>query len=169
MKKTLLTLLITLLFSTLMSGLALAQDNEGYTPIPKSKDTHPAYITDMYTKNGKTYMVADYIEWYEGQDADRKFVEREPDSGMLGTTDGYYIVNDNAKLRTFEVTNDAEVLMQIYNRTGKIDGSTIDWNENIAMTKFKKIYGTDTLLKQYPYHLVLKDGKIVKIIQQFIP
>jgi hypothetical protein len=169
MKKTLLTMLITFLLSAMMSGLASAQTDEGYVPVPKNKDSHPAYITDMYTDNGKTYIVADYIQWYEGHDANQIFAEREPDSGLPSPPDGYYIVNDNPRLRTFEVKGDAEIIMQIYNRTGKIDGTSIAWNESISLTPFKKTFDTDQLLKQYPYHLIVKDGKIVKIIQQYIP
>jgi hypothetical protein len=169
MKTTLLRIFLTAVLVLLLSSAVLAQTETEYRPVPKSKDTHPAYITEMYSKQGKTYIVADCIQWYEGADADRVFKEREPDSGLPGTPDGYYIVNDNPKLRTIAVKDDAEVLMQVYNRTGKIDETNVVWNEAITLSKWSQIYSEDKLLAEYPYHLTIKNGEIVKIIQQYIP
>jgi hypothetical protein len=169
MRKIWLTALLTVFLSVLLSQSVLAQTDGGYVPVPKSKNTYPAYITDIYTKKGKTYVVADYIQWFEGKEADRIFLQKEPDSGLEGAPDGYYIVNDNPKLRTFEVKRNAEVLMQIYNRNGKANQLTIIWNEPITFDKFTNIFAKDNLLKGYPYHLTISNGKISKIVQQYIP
>jgi hypothetical protein len=169
MRKIWLTALLTVFLSILLSGSSLAQTDGGYVPVPKSKNTHPAYITDIYTKKGKTYVVADYIEWFEGKEADRIFLQKEPDSGLVGPPDGYYIVNDNPKLRTFEVKGNAAVLMQIYNRDGNANEPKIIWNEPLTFTKFNNIFTKDNLLKEYPYHLTISNGKISRIVQQYIP
>jgi hypothetical protein len=169
MKKTLFTLLISMFLTMAASGLALAQTDGEYKPVPKDKNTHPAYITNIYTKNGKTYIVADYIQWFEGKDANRIFTQKEPDSGLDSAPDGYYIINDNPKLRTFEVKGDAQVLMQIYERNENSDDTSMIWNENISVTKFKQLFSKEDLLHAYPYHLTVVKGKISKIIQQFIP
>lgn len=162
--------ILTLIGSMLISGLSSSAVADGeYTPIPKSKDTHPAYISDLYTKDGKTYLVADYIQWFEGSEADRAFREKFPDSGLDGAPDGYFIVNDSPKLRTFEVSDDAEVLMQIYRHPGESKPMEIHWNEPLALSEFKNIFGSQQLLHDYPYHLTLKNGKIVSIVQQYIP
>jgi hypothetical protein len=58
--------------------------------------------------------------------------------------------------------------MQIYNRTGKPGEADIVWNEHIPLSKFIKIFAEDAILHEYPYHLTVKDGKVVKVIQQFI-
>jgi hypothetical protein len=169
MRKIWLTIMMTSLLTVLMSGFALADTDAGYTPVPKSKDTHPAYIQEIYTKNDKTYMLVDYINWYEGKDADLEFAKREPEYGQYGAPSGYFIVNDNTKLRTFEISSDSPVLMQIYNRTGKPGEADIVWNELITLSKFKEVLAKDAILYEYPYHLKIHDGKVVQVIQQFIP
>jgi hypothetical protein len=143
----------------------------GYKPVNKSKDTHPAYIKNVYKMGGKTYITADYIEWYEGKEADTQFRLREHAEGLNEAPDGYYIINDNKRLRTFEVANDSIVLMQYYNRTAKGTNNDIIWNEKISLPKFFSIINDNSGwgMKDYPYHLTVKNGKIVKIIQQFIP
>ncbi|SFM03280.1 hypothetical protein SAMN03159341_114112 [Paenibacillus sp. 1_12] len=169
MKKMWRTILITSLLSLIMSGLTSAQTDGSYVPVAKSSDTHPAYIQDMYTYHGKTYLVVDNIEWYEGKEADAVFVQREPEFGQMGAPSGYYIINDSTKLQTFEIQSDAAVLMQIYDRTGHPEDNQIIWNEPITLNKFKTIWSTDTVLHEYPYHLTITNGEIVKIVQQYIP
>jgi hypothetical protein len=145
--------------------------NGGYKPVMKSKDTHPAYIKSIYTKGGKTYITADYIEWYEGAEADKQFRIREHPVEFNEAPDGFYIINDNKKLRTFEVQANSTILMQYYKRTANQSDDDIIWNEKISSPKFLTLFkdpkGWD--MKAYPYHLTVKNGKIVKIIQQFIP
>ncbi|PZE22342.1 hypothetical protein [Paenibacillus xerothermodurans] len=168
MKKTTSLLLIAVL-TLCISGLAVANSMAEYQPVPQTADTHPAYINDIFTQDGKTYVVADYIQWFEGEEADRVFAEREPDSGLPGSPNGYYIVNDNPKRRTTEVDQTAQVLMQIYNRTGNIAEADIQWNEELTLARFIQIFEQDELLSEYPYHITMTDGKITKVVQQYIP
>lgn len=169
MQRVLLSLVVALL-SLLPFSLVEANIND-YTPVPPSAETHPAYIEKIYTENGKTYITADFIEWYEGEEADRVFRELEQDPEVTEAPDGYYIVNDDIELQTFEVASDAEVLMQIYNRTGNIDEAQTDWNEKINLVKFVSLFGEEEEMnmKDFPYHLMIEGNEIVKITQQFIP
>lgn len=168
--KTLRWMMMLALFSSLLlRGLVSAAGEGEYTPIPKTEDTHPAYIAGIYTKNDITYIEADYIQWYEGIEADRVFREKYPDSGLDGAPDGYFILNDNPKLLTLEVSQDAEVRMQIYRRSDESKSMDIQWNEPLSLDKFKSIFASQELLHDYPYHLTVKDGKVVSIVQQYIP
>ncbi|ANE47626.1 hypothetical protein SY83_16545 [Paenibacillus swuensis] len=154
---------------TLLFANTAAATEEQYVPVKPSPNVHTAYIEQIPTQNGKAYVVADYIEWYEGASADRIFMQNEPDSGLDGAPDGYYIVNDNTKLRKLTISPNAEVIMQFYNRTGNIEDAEIVLNERISLTKFRKLMTTDETVRDFPYHLVVKNGVVVKIIQQFIP
>ncbi|QYR19113.1 hypothetical protein KZ483_14130 [Paenibacillus sp. sptzw28] len=167
MRKTVLCFAVVFLFLT---QLSFADDNE-YHPVPKSPDTHPAFIDRIYTKNGHTYITADYIQWFEGEAANRMFREREKDADMNEAPDGYYIINDSKKLRTFEVDHNAVVLMQIYDRTGKAADDDIVWNERIDVAKFRSLFKKDGIwdMSDYPYHLTIENNRIVKIVQQYIP
>ncbi|MGF7033363.1 hypothetical protein J2T17_004287 [Paenibacillus mucilaginosus] len=161
--------LYALILSLLVPAAALASSG-GYLPVPPSPDTHPAYITGLtYGQDGGLNLTADYIQWFEGTEADRVFAEKEPDSGLSAAPNGYYIVNENPKLRTLPVHPDVQVLMQIYNRTGEPGGAGIQWNEEVSLQRFTEILKAEPYLQEYPYHLVVKNGQVVRMIQQYIP
>lgn len=140
--------------------------------IDREQGNHTAYIAKLTEQGGRTLLTADYIQWYEGAKADQVFKEREKDAeDMDGPPDGYYIVNDSPKLRTLEVADDAVVLMQYYLHAGQTDQGDIVWNERISLEKFKELLADRSQLDLtgFPYHLTVKDGKVVKIVQQYLP
>ncbi|MVO98153.1 hypothetical protein [Paenibacillus lutrae] len=165
------------LFTTLMISMlafvtsAHAVGSE-YTPVPRGEDTITVMISSLGQSKGDLTLQGDRIEWYEGEEADRKFVEHETDIGdMTHAPDGYYIVDDQQKLETFEIDSNAQVLMQLYDRDGTYEGTDIKWNEKVTLGKFLNIYPNNGLLdvSTFPFHLTIKDGKVVKIVQQYIP
>jgi hypothetical protein len=170
MKNKLAISLAAVLFGFMSFGYVEANTND-YTVVPQTSETQAAYIDTIDQKNGKTYVTVDFIEWYEGEEANVKFREIEKDPEMTETPSGYYVVNERMDLQTFEVDEDAKVLMQIYNRTGNIVEADTLWNEEISVDKFfKEVSDTSEMnLKEFPYHLEIHEGKIVKITQQFVP
>jgi hypothetical protein len=142
-----------------------------YVPVEQSADMETGYIKSVQKKDDHYVLSIDHIDWYEGKAAVEKFLEREGDSGLDGPPDGYYIVNDDNALHDLPIAADAKVLMQIYNRTGNIVEADTIWNEQISIDKFVKLLSTedDLDIKDFPYHLTVKDGEIVKIVQQFVP
>jgi hypothetical protein len=164
-------MIVFLLGLVVTSTSAVGSDNE-YKPVPQTEDTVTAMLSTIGNKNGHLYVTVDPIEWYEGAAADKKFLEREPDAEDLGgAPDGYYIVNDDETLETYEIAPDAEVLMQLYDHDGTYEGMNIQWNEPVSLNKFLAIYHNDKLLdiRSFPFHLTVKDGKVVKVVQQYIP
>ncbi|NQX49675.1 hypothetical protein HQN87_30705 [Paenibacillus tritici] len=131
------------------------------------------YIHSIDTLKGQTTLTGDEIEWYEGAAADAVFAQREPESAaeIGGAPDGYYIVNDSDSLSTYTVAPDAKVTMQIYDRTGKLEELDINWNEALSLQQFIHEFARTEVfdLSQSPYHLTLKDGQIVSIVQQYTP
>lgn len=131
------------------------------------------YIHSIQSGNGIISIVADEINWYQGADADRIFTEREPEAAaeIGGALDDYYIVNDSDTLTTYKVATNAEVTMQIYDRTGNIDDLDINWNEKITLEQFINQFNkTDIFdLSQFPYHVTIQDGVITSIVQQYVP
>jgi hypothetical protein len=158
------------LFGFMSLGFIRANNND-YMPVPRNSETHASYIDQIYQENGKTYIKADFIEWYEGEEANKVFREREKDPEMTEAPDGYYIVNDDKQLQTLQISNDAKVYMQIYDRTGNVNEASTKWNEVISVAKFVSLFSDESRvnLKDFPYHLTIENGKIVKITQQFIP
>ncbi|BFH64716.1 hypothetical protein [Paenibacillus azoreducens] len=166
------TLMIVALLGFITSASAIGTEKE-YTPVPTSEDTVTAFISSIHNDNGHLTIKADPIEWYEGAAADQKFKEREKEAfeELGGAPDNYYIVNDDQTLHTYEVAPDAQVLMQIYDHDGTYEGIQINWNEPVSLDKYVAIMNNNKLMdmKNFPYHLVIQDGKVVKIIQQYIP
>lgn len=158
------------LFGFMSLGFINANNND-YMPVPRDSQTHASFINQIYQANGQTYIKADFIEWYEGEEANKVFRAREHDPEVTEAPDGYYIVNDDKQLQTFPVASDAKIYMQIYNRSGNVDEANTKWNEEINVAQFVSLFkdNSEINLKDYPYHLTIKNGVIVKITQQFIP
>lgn len=156
------------LFGILTTANALGRQSIAAHP---TVETEAAYMTKLSESNGKWYITLDPIEWYEGEAADKALHEHEPDADIDHAPDGYYIVNNSTETKTYEIAPDAAVLMQIYDHDGTNDGVQINWNEPITVSKLGQLYAnTDILdLSVYPYHITLEDGKVVNIVQQYIP
>ncbi|WP_256758118.1 hypothetical protein [Cohnella sp. WQ 127256] len=161
---------VAVLFGFMSFGFIQANTND-YMPVPRDSDTHVAYIDQIYQKNGKIYLNADFIQWYEGEEANKVFREKEQDPEMTEAPDGYYIVNEDTQLQTLEVAADAKVFMQIYNRTGNVAEADIVWNEEISVAKLIEEMSepSEMNLAEFPYHLEIHDNKVVKITQQYVP
>ncbi|WP_020617648.1 hypothetical protein [Paenibacillus daejeonensis] len=169
MKKPLLSALVVMIV-LIQFGAASAKD-DAYQPVEASPETHASYIESITQQDGKITLVADYIQWFEGEEANEQFRLHEQDPEMTEAPDGYYIVNEDETLTELEVAADAEVYMQIYNRTGVIEEADIIWNEQIDVETFVALIqdNEEWDLRDFPYHLTVKDDKIIKIVQQYIP
>jgi len=154
-----------------MSFNSIQANTNDYTPVPRDENTRVAYLGEIYQEDGLYYAYADFIDWYEGEEADRIFLEREADSGLDGAPDGYYIVNDDTTEEKLKLAPDAQVYMQLYNRTGDAAEADTVWNEQIDLDKFVSLLAEDSEidLRDFPYHLTVENGVVVKITQQFIP
>jgi len=142
-----------------------------YTPVEQTPDMISGYVKVAKDQDHHYTLSIDQINWYEGDAATKIFLEREGDSGLDAPPDGYYIENDDETLRDLPIANNAEVFMQIYNRTGNINEADIVWNEPISVEKFIALINTedDFDMKSFPYHMTVKNGEIVRIVQQFVP
>ncbi|MFF2479556.1 hypothetical protein [Paenibacillus sp. NPDC058071] len=169
MKKYTIPVLIALASLTSVS-LAVAGSRD-YAPVPRTPSMKTVYIEDAALKGGHYVFSTDEIGWYEGKEANRIFREREADSGLDSPPDGYYIVNDDPSVQSLPVADDAVVLMQIYNRTGNAADADIVWDESISLEKFVDLLNDDHDfdLHNFPYHLTIENGKITRIVQQYIP
>ncbi|NGZ78230.1 hypothetical protein [Saccharibacillus alkalitolerans] len=151
----------------------LTQSQE--TPTEASEQTYTVFINSVEKDaNGTVQMDTDRIGWYTGEAADKLFLEANPDAveELGGAPDGYYIVNNDLTEVRLPVAPDAEVLMQLYDHTGNYEDMQINWNEAISLDKFDAQYNNPLGLldlSAFPYHITVKDGVIVKIVQQYLP
>jgi hypothetical protein len=136
-----------------------------------NSEVYTAYIEGIRVEDGKLMLTVDKIGWYQGEEANTVFKQRNPDAGIDEAPDGYYIVNDNKEQEQIEVKTDAKVLMQLYDYDGTMQGAEIQWNEPVSLSKFESLYGDKRIvdLSVFPYHLTIQDGKVIQIVQQYIP
>ncbi|MFD1953503.1 hypothetical protein ACFSL6_04760 [Paenibacillus thailandensis] len=152
------------------AAFALAGGRE-YMPVRQTPDMKTGFIERVAAEDGRYVLTIDEIKWYEGEEAAKIFRERESDSGLDAPPDGYYIVNDDSALTELPIAADAQVVMQIYDKTGDITEAETAWDEPVSLETFVQQIKADNglHLDDFPYHLAVKDGQIVKIVQQFIP
>lgn len=153
--------------SLLLLGFANAKGNG--TQIRMEPATQSSVFIHTITEtNGTTSITADDIQWYEGEEANKQFREHEGDVGVLEAPDGYYIVNDRSELESLKIAADAEVLMQIYDRPG--DEAEFIPNQSITLKQLTALFnqkgGLD--MRDYPFHLTIQHGEVVKIVQQYV-
>lgn len=154
----------------MMTTVGVASSNQ-YEPVPKASNQEAAYINQVEIRDGKVYFIVDPIEWYEGEEANQIFREREQDPEMTEAPDGYYIINDTEEQMELPVAEDAEIRLQLYDHTGRYEDAEIFWNQLVDLNKFIGIYNKDDIvdMKWFPFHLTIEDGTVVKIIQQYVP
>jgi hypothetical protein len=108
------------------------------------------YIKSAYTKNGKNYIDIDYVEF------------------VVGGPNGVGVVNNNPKIRTFEISNDTKLLINSF----CIDKNKCTGEEKQILTfdQFSNIINkTDTYLRYNPWDIVVKDNLITSITEHFMP
>lgn len=149
------------------------QSPETSTEAPEQ--TYTVFINSVEKDgNGGLRLETDRIGWYTGEEADKLFLKDNPDAEeeLGGAPDGYYIVNNDTTEVKMSVAKSAEVLMQIYDHTGSYEDVQINWNEPMSLDKFDAQYNNPMGLldlSAFPYHITVKNGEIVKIVQQYIP
>ncbi|MNW41439.1 hypothetical protein D3C74_185760 [compost metagenome] len=172
--KKILTVIIPLLLIVVMFSVATPSSRAAQPesqPVVQKDEVITVYIDKIHLNAGNGEITVDPILWYEGKEAEQAFAQYEPDAGIDGPPDGYYIVNDDEKLQKYPLANDAEVLMQIYDHTGNVEDIDISWNEHISLQKFAQLFEHTELLdvRDFPYHLTIENGQVTRIVQQYIP
>ncbi|MFA5075882.1 MAG: hypothetical protein WC480_00465 [Patescibacteria group bacterium] len=152
---------------TFGGGLSLAGEREAQTE--EEAETFLGYITSMEEKFGVYYLYIDYIQWLTGDEAKEAALE-DGDCTILEACapNNFYIRNDSKKVRRLELAPDIDIRMQTYSYTP--DGN-YNISEKIDAVTFKAIFDkeSESLLKNSPYRVEIKDGKIFRIIEKYVP
>ena len=110
--------------------------------------------------NGRTRIRFDLAYFYQGQRAEREATERGDE-----VVSGYYIVNDNPRLRTLPVSDDAEVEYIPSSQCCELQAGDIDaWVEAVLETNPTDYGGTNV-----PWWFTVEGGRITRIEQQYLP
>ncbi|MNJ46235.1 hypothetical protein D3C77_413610 [compost metagenome] len=171
-KWTWLSILVVVFMTPLILSNTKASDSMQIPVVEQSSEYKQTVYINQLTSNASDYEVTvEPIEWYQGEEARKQFQAHEPNADIDGPLNDYYIINNNKPLETYTISPDAAVLMQIYDRTGNIEDIDIQPNESMTIAKFNKIFTENERLdlRQFPYHITIKDGTVVGIAQQYVP
>jgi hypothetical protein len=125
-----------------------------------------AYIKRFYQDKGRYYVTADYIQFLNGEAAiaaakrkgDAEQTVQNGDTTYAIFND-YYIVNDDARQRTFPLSEQA--VITLWDRTTKLQQTTI----TPAQLQAKN----PELLSATPFIIKTKQGVVTSLTEQYIP
>ena len=122
---------------------------------------HFVYVETAFQRaNGSARVRFDLAYFYTGARAASEAAEHGDE-----VTDGYYIVNDNPRLRTLPLADDVEVEYVPVGACCDLQPGNIDaWLESINETN-----QTDYEGKDVPWWFTVEGGLITRIEQQYLP
>jgi hypothetical protein len=152
-----------------ISEPSVSSDPSGsQTPEPSGSESpiledgyHFVYVkTATRSENGKTKVRFDLAYFYTGA----KAVAAAADHGDE-VVDGYYIVNDNPRLRTLPLADNAEVEYIPESNCCELQPGNPDaWVEAVLATNPTDYAGTNV-----PWWFTVEGGEITRIEQQYLP
>ena len=129
---------------------------------PVLKDGHHfVYVKKVFLlPDGSRRVRFDLAYFYTGARAASEAAERGDE-----VVDGYYIVNDNPRLRTLPLADDVEVEYVPESNCCELQPGNIDaWIEAVAATNPTDYAGTNV-----PWWFTVEGGEITRIEQQYLP
>ncbi len=130
---------------------------------PSLEDGHHfAYVKRASrSDNGQTRIRFDLAYFFQGQRAEREAAERGDE-----VVSGYYIVNDNPRLRTLRLADEVEVEYIPESGCCELQPWDIDsWFEAIGLSTNPGDYPG----KNVPWWFTVEGGRITRIEQQYLP
>jgi hypothetical protein len=128
-------------------------------PTPSSEladGRHPVYLTAVDTARGS--VTFDLIQFLTGEEADKAWRKAHP-GATGGVPDDYFVINDNAKLRTMPTTSD--VVVKVLDLGGE-NGVSAKVMPLPALIGYAKGAGN-------PFWLTVAAGRIAAIDEQYVP
>jgi len=140
------------------------EPSESETPSesPVLEDGHHfVYVTSASRlEDGTAEVEFDLAYFYTGGRADREAAERGDEA-----TNGYYIVNENDRLRTLPLAGEIEVEYIPVGSCCELQPGNIDaWLESVLETNPTDYGGTNV-----PWWFTVEGGQITRIEQQYLP
>jgi hypothetical protein len=152
--------------TSLPSGSAEPSSSE--TPEPSGSESpiledgrHFVYVKTAFRRaNGTARVRFDLAYFYTGARAASEAAERGGE-----VTDGFYIVNDNPRLRTLPLADDVEVEYVPVDNCCELQPGNVDaWLEAVLATNPTDYAGTEV-----PWWFTVEGGAITRIEEQYLP
>ena len=126
------------------------------------------YIGNIFlTITGTRFVTIDTIEWFQNEKAVRAYKEDHPGS-KAPLPNGYYIRNRVVTWDTLAIADTAQFVMQTYSHDSDGDFRR---SERIDFDSIARLF-SETKQDQYrhiPFWIVISQGRILSIAEQYIP
>jgi hypothetical protein len=129
---------------------------------PSLQDGHHFVYVESASRraDGSTRVRFDLAYFFQGERAEREAAERGDE-----VVSGYYIVNDNPRIRVLPVADDVDVEYIPATRCCELEPGDIDaWVEAVLETNPTDYAGTNA-----PWWFTVEGGEITRIEQQYLP
>jgi hypothetical protein len=145
-----------------------SEPSASQTPAPSGSDSpvledghHFVYVrTATPSESGKTKVRFDLAYFLTGAKAEAAAADHGDE-----VVDGYYIVNDNPRLRTLPLADDVEVEYIPESNCCELQPGNVDaWVEAVLATNPTDYAGTNV-----PWWFTVEGGEITRIEQQYLP
>jgi hypothetical protein len=115
---------------------------------------------------GSRTLTFDVVQWLTGEEADEAFHRDHPEAPDVHVPNGYYIVNQNPRLRTLPVQRGAAVSVLVPSH-----GSVHQTIPFAALPRYLSddIEPNDGKLWYNPFWLTVRNDRIVAVFEQYIP
>ena len=133
----------------------LTPSNEN-SPTSEKNGKYLGYIKSISSLGGNYSLKIDYIQM-----TDCRGVPEEPES----CNNGFQIINNNPLIRTFQISNTADI-STITKPSG--DGLYPSL-QPISINLFQALFQPNTMWVKLPFWVILKNGLITEISEQYIP
>lgn len=136
------------------------------------------YIKSVYEEGEKKYLKIDYIQWLGGEEGAQACVEDKKclpqcleEGGCL--PNGYYVRNQNTKIRTFEISDSTMFDFTDLQSAGfELDNIPLA-SFTISFVEFKDIFSSSDTeqewLRNSIYNIELQNSVIIKLWHQYQP
>lgn len=128
-----------------------------------SSENSYCYITDIINFNDTCFLHVDFIQYVTDEEEIKKFqlrngefeIEENGDTNYYEVPNDYIIVNENPKMRTFELTDSTALKFHPFYGDTLID--------------FKNTNSTLERVTMNPYYIVTANGKVKELSEIFVP
>jgi hypothetical protein len=120
-------------------------------------------IRKISEENGQVFIYTDYIQRLEGEKAVEEAKKRgDADTAIIdgkmviGVVNDYYIINDNPKIRKLPL--DSAAKFEFVENPDRYDGKVTN-----------TLQGLKLIYEDIPFILTLKNGRVIKVFEIFVP
>jgi hypothetical protein len=136
---------------------------ETIAPLEKEAREETCFITKITIENGQVFIHADYIQRLGGERAVEEAKKRgDADTAMIdgkmiiGLVNDYYIINDNPTIRKLPL--DPAAKFELFVNPDRHEGKVTN-----------TLQGLKLIYEETPFVLTLKNGRVTKVFEIFVP